>query len=65
MRVVLVDRGRERRRRQYQALKERYRARIAQRPAQTSDPGAGEDLLREMDELADVRRHATQKLDEG
>lgn len=60
-RGVLLDLNRARRREQYVALKERYRARLAARGPVATDPGASEDLLAEMAESADVRRRATMK----
>ncbi|MBB6119451.1 type II toxin-antitoxin system antitoxin SocA domain-containing protein [Nocardiopsis algeriensis] len=58
---VLLDLNRARRRKQYAALKERYRARAADRGPVTSDPGVGEDLLAEMAESAEIRRRASMK----
>ena len=60
-RGVLLDLNRARRRKQYAALKERYRARAAERGPVESDPGVGEDLLAETAELAEVRRRANKK----
>ena len=60
-RGVLLDLNRARRRKQYAALKERYRARLADRGPVQSDPGAGEDLLAEMAETAETRRRANMK----
>ena len=60
-RGVLLDLNRARRRKQYAALKERYRARVAERGPVESDPGVGEDLLAETAELAEVRRRANKK----
>ncbi|MFD6095550.1 type II toxin-antitoxin system antitoxin SocA domain-containing protein [Nocardiopsis flavescens] len=60
-RGVLLDLNRARRREQYVALKERYRARLAARGPVATDPGASEDLLAEMAESADIRRRATMK----
>ncbi|MGW9556917.1 hypothetical protein ACWGSK_20655 [Nocardiopsis sp. NPDC055551] len=60
-RGVLLDLNRARRRKQYAALKERYRARSADRDPVESDPGVGEDLLAEMAESADARRRANTK----
>lgn len=58
-RGVLLDLSRARRRKQYQALKERYRARLSHRTAAESDPGVGADLLEEMGSFAEARRRAT------
>lgn len=60
-RGVLLDLNRARRRKQYAALKERYWARLADRGPVESDPGVGEDLLKEMAESAEARRRATTK----
>lgn len=60
-RGVLLDLNRARRRKQYAALKERYRARAADRGPVESDPGVGEDLLAEMAEFAEIRRRANMK----
>lgn len=60
-RGVLLDLNRARRRKQYAALKERYRARRADRGPAEPDPGAGEDLLAEMAEFAEVRHRANTK----
>ncbi|WP_435108669.1 hypothetical protein [Nocardiopsis synnemataformans] len=60
-RGVLLDLNRARRRRQYAALKERYRARLADRGPVESDTGVGKDLLAEMGETAEVRRRANTK----
>ncbi|XKK40108.1 Panacea domain-containing protein [Nocardiopsis sp. ARC36] len=60
-RGVLLDLNRARRRKQYAALKERYRARLADRGPVETDPGAAEDLLSEMAESADIRLRATMK----
>ncbi len=55
------DLNRARRRKQYAALKERYRARLTDRGRVESDPGVGEALLAEMAESAEARRRATTK----
>lgn len=60
-RGVLLDLNRARRRKQYAALKERYRARLADRGPVETDLGVGEDLLAEMAESAELRRRANTK----
>ncbi|GAA1467289.1 hypothetical protein GCM10009603_54880 [Nocardiopsis exhalans] len=62
---MLFHISRARRRKQYAALKDRYRARLADRGPVESDPGVGEDLLAELAESAELCRRATTKaLDE-
>ncbi|WP_181874355.1 type II toxin-antitoxin system antitoxin SocA domain-containing protein [Marinitenerispora sediminis] len=60
-RGVLIDLNRARRRRQYEALKERYRKHLARRAPRKNDPGVGEELREEMAASSGARRRATMK----
>jgi hypothetical protein len=62
----LLDLNRARRHKQYAALKERLRSRRRALPPQTDDPGVGEVLKAEFQEIRDdIRRANTTSLGDG